>query len=100
MFCRDLFKKRNKIFNIEIVNNSSSKVSSFEKITIKEQEYVNNLKDEYLKFYENEAIIYLKLKANKSSEYYYKKAYKSLETAIHSYYLENHIDNVKKILRK
>lgn len=76
-----------------------SKVS-FKKITIEEQEYVNNLKDEYLKFYENEAIISLKLKANKSSEYYYKKAYKSLETAIHSYYLENHIDNVKKILRK
>lgn len=49
-----------------------SKVS-FEKITIEEQEYVNNLKDEYLKFYENEAIISLKLKANKSSEYYYKK---------------------------
>lgn len=37
MFWSDLFKKRNKIFNIEIVNNSSSKVSSFAKITIEEQ---------------------------------------------------------------
>ena len=54
MFWSNLFKKKNKIFNTEIVNNTSSKIPSFEKLTTKEQEYVSNLKEEYLKFYENE----------------------------------------------
>ena len=54
MFWSNLFKNKNKIFNIEIVNNTSSKIPSFEELTTKEQEYVNKLKEEYLKFYENE----------------------------------------------
>ena len=53
MFWSNLFKKKNKIFNTEIVNNTSSKIPSFEELTNKEQEYVSNLKEEYLKFYEN-----------------------------------------------
>ena len=53
MFWSNLFKKKNKIFNTEIVNNTSSKIPSFEELTTKEQEYVSNLKEEYLKFYEN-----------------------------------------------
>ena len=54
MFWSNLFKKKNKIFNTEIVNNTSSKLPSFEELTTEEQEYVNNLKEEYLKFYETE----------------------------------------------
>ena len=54
MFWSNLFKKKNKIFNTEIVNNTSSKIPSFEELTTEEQEYVSNLKEEYLKFYENE----------------------------------------------
>ncbi len=54
MFWSNLFKKKNKIFNTEIVNNASSKIPSFEELTTKEQEYVSNLKEDYLKFYENE----------------------------------------------
>ena len=54
MFWSNLFKNKNKIFNIEIVNNTSSKIPSFEELTTKEQEYVNKLKEEYLKFYETE----------------------------------------------
>ena len=54
MFWSNLFKKKNKIFNTEIVNNTSSKLPSFEELTTKEQEYVSKLKKEYLKFYENE----------------------------------------------
>ena len=54
MFWSNLFKKKNKIFNTEIVNNTSSKIPSFEELTTKEQEYVSNLKEDYLKFYENE----------------------------------------------
>ena len=54
MFWSNLFKKKNKIFNTEIVNNTSSKIPSFEELTTKEQEYVSKLKKEYLKFYENE----------------------------------------------
>ena len=53
MFQSNLFKKKNKIFNTEIVNNISSKIPSFEELTTEEQEYVNNLKEEYVKFYEN-----------------------------------------------
>ena len=53
MFWSKLFKKKNKLFNAEIVNNTSSKIPSFGELTIEEQEYVNNLKEEYLKFYEN-----------------------------------------------
>ena len=54
MFWSNLFKKKNKIFNTELVNNSSFKIPSFEELTTKEQEYVSNLKEDYLKFYENE----------------------------------------------
>ena len=49
MFWSNLFKKKNKIFNTEIVNNSSSIIPSLEELTIVEQEYVNKLKEEYLK---------------------------------------------------
>ena len=54
MFWSNLFKNKNKIFNTELVNNSSFKIPSFEELTAKEQEYVNKLKEEYLKFYETE----------------------------------------------
>ena len=54
MFWSNLFKKKNKIFNTEIVNNVYSKMPSFEELTSEEQEYVNNLKEEYLNFYEKE----------------------------------------------
>ncbi len=54
MFWNNLFKKKNKIFNTEIVNNVYSKMPSFEELTPEEQEYVSKLKEEYLKFYENE----------------------------------------------
>ena len=54
MFWSNLFKKKNKIFNTEIVNNISSKIPSFEELTSEEQEYVNKLKEEYLNFYEKE----------------------------------------------
>ena len=52
MFWSNLFKNKN--YSINIVNNISSKVPSFEELTPKEQEYVSNLKEEYLTFYENE----------------------------------------------
>ena len=52
MFWSNLFKKKN--YSTNIVNNISSKIPSFEELTPKEQEYVSNLKEEYLKFYENE----------------------------------------------
>ena len=52
MFWSNLFKKKN--YSTNIVNNISSKIPSFEELTPEEQEYVNNLKEEYLKFYENE----------------------------------------------
>ena len=54
MFWRNLFKKNNKIFNTEIVNNTSSKRPSFEELTTEEQEYVNKLKNEYISFYDTE----------------------------------------------
>ena len=49
MFWSNLFKKKN--YSTNIVNNISSKIPSFEELTPEEQEYVNNLKEEYLKFY-------------------------------------------------
>ena len=52
MFWSNLFKKKN--YSTNIVNNISSKIPSFEELTPEEQEYVSNLKEEYLKFYENE----------------------------------------------
>ena len=52
MFWSNLFKKKN--YSTNIVNNISSKIPSFEELTPKEQEYVSNLKEEYLTFYENE----------------------------------------------
>ena len=53
MFWSYLFKKK-KMFNTDIVNNTYSKIPTYEELTTKEQEYVNKLKEEYLKFYENE----------------------------------------------
>ena len=52
MFWSNLFKKKN--YSTNIVNNISSKIPSFEELTPEEQEYISNLKEEYLKFYENE----------------------------------------------
>ena len=46
MFWSNLFKKKN--YSTNIVNNISSKIPSFEELTPKEQEYVSNLKEEYL----------------------------------------------------
>ena len=53
MFWSYLFKKK-KMFNTDIVNNAYSKMPTYEELTTKEQEYVNKLKEEYLKFYETE----------------------------------------------
>ena len=52
MLWSNLFKKKSN--NTNIVNNISSKIPSFEELTTEEQEYVNKLKEEYLKFYETE----------------------------------------------
>ena len=52
MFWGNLFKKKN--HNKSIVNNIYFKIPSFEELTTEEQEYVNKLKEEYIKFYENE----------------------------------------------
>lgn len=52
MFWSNLFKNKN--YSTNIVNNISSKIPSFEELTPEEQEYVSNLKEEYLTFYENE----------------------------------------------
>lgn len=52
MFWSNLFKKKN--YSTNIVNNISSKIPSFEELTPEEQEYISKLKEEYLKFYENE----------------------------------------------
>ena len=54
MFWNNLFKKKNKIYNTDIVNNAYSKMPTYEELTTEEQEYVNNLKEEYLNFYEKE----------------------------------------------
>ena len=51
-FWSNLFKKKN--YSTNIVNNISSKIPSFEELTPEEQEYISKLKEEYLKFYENE----------------------------------------------
>ena len=51
MFWSNLFKKKNKEVNAELVNNTSSKMPSSEELTPEEQEYVNKFKEEYLKFY-------------------------------------------------
>ena len=52
MIWSNLFKKKN--YSTNIVNNISSKIPSFDELTTEEQEYISNLKEEYLKFYENE----------------------------------------------
>ena len=54
MFWNNLFKKKNKIYNTDIVNNAYSKMPSYEELTTEEQEYVNKLKEEYLNFYDTE----------------------------------------------
>ena len=38
MFWSNLFKKKNKIFNTDIVNNVYHKIPSFEELTTEEQE--------------------------------------------------------------
>ena len=52
MFWSNLFKKKN--YSTNIVNNILSKIPSFKELTPEAQEYVSNLKEEYLTFYENE----------------------------------------------
>ena len=54
MFWSNLFKKKNKIYNTDIVNNAYSKMPTYEELTTEEQEYVNKLKEEYLNFYDTE----------------------------------------------
>ena len=53
-FWSNLFKKKNKIYNTDIVNNAYSKMPTYEELTTEEQEYVNKLKEEYLNFYDTE----------------------------------------------
>ena len=54
MFWNNLFKKKNKIYNTDIVNNAYYKMPTYEELTTEEQEYVNKLKEEYLNFYDTE----------------------------------------------
>ena len=54
MFWNNLFKKKNKKYNTDIVNNAYSKMPTYEELTTEEQEYVNKLKEEYLNFYDTE----------------------------------------------
>ena len=54
MFWSNLFKKKDKIYNTDIVNNAYSKMPTYEELTTEEQEYVNKLKEEYLNFYDTE----------------------------------------------
>ena len=52
MLWSNLFKKKNN--NKSMANNIYFKIPSLEELTIEEQEYVNKLKEEYIKFYGNE----------------------------------------------
>jgi len=55
MFWSKLFKKKNKLSNVDIVVNSSyTKMPLLEELTAEEQGYVNKLKEEYLNFYDTE----------------------------------------------
>ena len=55
MFWSKLFKKKNKLSNVDIVVNSSyTKMPLLEELTVEEQGYVNKLKEEYLNFYDTE----------------------------------------------
>ena len=55
MFWSKLFKKKNKLSNVDIVVNSSyTKMPLLEELTAEEQDYVNKLKEEYLNFYDTE----------------------------------------------
>ncbi len=57
MFWSNLFKKKDKEnnkSNQNIANNSYSNIPSYEELTSEEQEYVSNLKEEYLNFFETE----------------------------------------------
>lgn len=54
-FWNNLFKKKSEKgnnFNASIANNSYTIMPSFEGLTIEEQEYINNLKKEYLRLFE------------------------------------------------
>ena len=55
MFWSNLFKKKNKLSNVDIVVNSSyTKMPLLEELTAEEQGYVNKIKEEYLNFYDTE----------------------------------------------
>ena len=55
MFWSKLFKKKNKLSNVDIVVNSAyTKMPLLEELTAEEQGYVNKLKEEYLNFYDTE----------------------------------------------
>ena len=54
MFWSNLFKKKDKENNKNISNSSYTKIPSYEELTSEEQEYVSNLKEEYLNFFETE----------------------------------------------
>ena len=54
MFWNNLFKKKNKIYNTDIVNNAYFKMPSYEELNTEEKEYVNKFKEEYLNFYDTE----------------------------------------------
>ena len=55
MFWSKLFKKKNKLSNVDIVVNSSyTKMPLLEELTAEEQGYVNKIKEEYLNFYDTE----------------------------------------------
>ena len=55
MFWSKLFKKKNKLSNVDIVVNSSyTKMPLLKELTAEEQGYVNKLKEEYLNFYDTE----------------------------------------------
>ena len=55
MFWSKLFKKKNKLSNVDIVVNSTyTKMPLLEELTAEEQGYVNKLKEEYLNFYDTE----------------------------------------------
>lgn len=55
---------------------------------------------ELFNYFQSKAGFALKLKADKSSEYYYKIVYKTFETAIHNYFFSKYTNNVVKTYLK
>ena len=89
MFWGNLFKKKN--HNKSIVNNIYFKIPSFEELTTEEQEYVNKLKEEYIKFYDNE-YEYTKLDEELINEI---KMYQDLAlNVMHKDHLGNIVDSI------